>query len=147
MATENKGSNHGVKHHWNSYNSLIADTLRQNDLKEYERENPHLRVVDPEHLNGNAVEKNIQNMPKRKKREHRKRAFTVSSAQYAEKQSMVDENEEDIYAAMSKKGGAMRRDSNIKKTIIKSFQELESQNKETSKTSAARSTVNTYDLL
>ena len=51
---------------------------------------------------------------------------------YSDKQTLIDEDEDDIYAAMNKnvnkKNKFHRRDSqNIKKSIIESFNELEQQ--------------------
>lgn len=148
MDTQSEGR--AIKHHWNSYNSLIANELRQNDLRLYQKENPHLRVVDPENAKMNSAANNRRVVPgtKQQHRELRKGTMAATNgALYSESQSVIDENEEDIYAKMSKKDRALRRDSNIKKSIIKSFEELQSQTIESSTQKTPRSHINTFDLL
>eukprot|EP01084_Bolivina_argentea_P202163 345475_1 len=133
---KNTNKNKQIKHHWSSYNSMIGDKLRQNDLKQYKKNNPNW--IDPEinhpiHTNNNTnkCKKNNYN-----KQNRQKRAYTIDSNMYSniysDKQKLIDEDEDEIT------GKIQRRDSqNLKKTIIKSFNELQQQQRE----------KDTYDLL
>merc|ERR1712087_71916 len=126
VAKQNKDRNQRIKHHWNSHNSLIADDLRENDLQQHHQRNQHLNVVDPQ---GSPVEVITQ---------YQRMRTAASNTHFAQTQSTVDENEEEIFAS-TRKIDALRRDSNVKKSIVQSFQESES--------NAGKVTVRTYELL
>ena len=158
IAQHNKSRNEQIKHIWSSYNSMIADKLRQNDLKKYKANNPHLDIVDPEthskqqrqkqnkkqqqqqqHENSKYNNKRMDGTRKEKRskngRHSRQRSYTVSVTPYSNQQTLIDEDEDDIIASMNKNGNKKskhkRRDSqNMKKEISKHFQELQQQQQE-----------------
>ena len=67
---------------------------------------------------------------RRETRNGRQRAYTVSVVPYSDNQVLVDEDEDDIYAAMNTNGNKRRDSQTIKQTIVQSFNELQQKNQQ-----------------
>ena len=100
---------------------MIADELRQNNLKKFQLSNPHLSVIDPEKSVAPKHEWKGKQQSKRE-RSNLRNSRTLTEQPYSDQQVYFDEDEDEIYAAMKKNGKTKRRDSQkMKKTIIQSY--------------------------